>query len=412
MIEVINQGSVPATDIQISDYIPAGLTLNDAAWTENAGIATLNTPIASLAKGASMMVDIDFTIDADFMGTTIRNWAEISDAENPLGLNDEDSTPDDINFNQDEETDDLSDDNEVNDPDDEDDHDPAEITVNNSFDLALRKTVSSVGPFVPGGSVTFSIEVFNQGTLDAQNIQISDYIPTGLTLNDANWQESNGEAFLITPIPSLSANASTSVNISFTIDPAYQGASIRNWAEISSAENQFNLPDEDSSPDAINFSQNGETNDLSDDDTIDENGLNGGDEDDHDPAEIDLDQTFDLALSKVLNTTETPGPFQPGSTVSYIITVFNQGTVDASNIQISDYIPNGLTLIDGNWTESGGTATLVAPIASLAAGASTQVTIDFTIDTDYTGTSLRNWAEISEAENTLSLPMSILIQMV
>jgi len=36
--------------------------------------------------------------------------------------------------------------------------------------------------------------------------------------------------------------------------------------------------------------------------------------------------------------------------------VFNQGTVDASNIEITDYIPTGLTLNDSNWTQSGSLA--------------------------------------------------------
>ena len=224
------------------------------------------------------------------MGTSIRNWAEISTASNPIGAEDEDSTPDDTNFNQPEETDDLNDDDEIDEDGknggDEDDHDGAEIPVEAVFDLALRKTVQGSGPFMPGGSVTFSLEVINQGTLDATNVQLSDYIPTGLTLNDANWTETNGEAFLLTPIANLAAGTSTTVSITFDIAADFMGTRIRNWAEISAAENMLNLDDVDSTPDGTNFNNSGETDDLNSDDVVNESGKDGGDEDDHDPAEI------------------------------------------------------------------------------------------------------------------------------
>ena len=78
----------------------------------------------------------------------------------------------------------------------------------------------------------------------------------------------------------------------------FAGSTIRNWAEISSAENALDLDDIDSTPDDENFNQSGETDDLADDGTIDEDGSNGGDEDDHDPAEINLNQIFRFSLEK------------------------------------------------------------------------------------------------------------------
>ena len=80
-------------------------------------------------------------------------------------------------------------DNEINNGvGDEDDADlePLQVEV---FDLALRKTINTTqtdNPLVAGRFVTFDIEVFNQGTINAQQIEIIDYIPTGLTLADNN----------------------------------------------------------------------------------------------------------------------------------------------------------------------------------------------------------------------------------
>jgi len=38
-----------------------------------------------------------------------------------------------------------------------------------------------------GEDATFSIEVFNQGTIAAHNVELTNYIPKGLSLNDTNW---------------------------------------------------------------------------------------------------------------------------------------------------------------------------------------------------------------------------------
>ena len=90
------------------------------------------------------------------------------------------------------------------------------ISIAQTFDLALRKTLNAgtTMPIVPGGTVIFDLEVFNQGTLDAFNIQLSDYTPTGLSLSDALWAETAGVANLIMPIARLDAGDSTTVTLS------------------------------------------------------------------------------------------------------------------------------------------------------------------------------------------------------
>jgi hypothetical protein len=47
----------------ITDYIPAGLTLNDAAWfNNNDGTATFIAPL-SIATGSSQAISINFTVN-------------------------------------------------------------------------------------------------------------------------------------------------------------------------------------------------------------------------------------------------------------------------------------------------------------------------------------------------------------
>ena len=412
---VTNQGTVDAYDIEVTNYIPAGLTLADSDWTIVGGNAMLSNEIPFLAPGEDAMVSITYVIDEDFQGNTITDWAEISFATDTDGsatnTTDIDSQADGVNFNQTGETNDLADDN-INNQDgtmggDEDDHDPVQITVDQVFDLALSEVYSSFidndgdGQISPGDDVTFTITAFNQGTLDATNVEVTDYIPADMIFTGSTGWTGSSTAPVYT-IPSLPAGTSSSFDITMTIDPTFTGTEIVNWAEISNDNAPTGYADIDSEPDAINFNQAGETDDLNDDNVVDENGLTGGDEDDHDPALVTVGQVFDLALTKMLNTTATPGPFAPESTVTFDIEVFNQGTLEAFDVQVADYIPEGLSLADANWSDidGDGTAEMLTPIANIPAGSSEVVSISFTIDSDFQGTSIINFAEISFATDT------------
>ena len=396
-IDVFNQGNVDATDVHVIDYIPNGLTLADSNWVLGTGVATLKDPIAALASGDSVSVNITFVVNGDQLGS-VRNFAEITGADNAEGLEDIDSTPDTDPDNDGTPDDDNLDGDHKNNPDeDEDDHDFEEITVRPAliFDLALRKVLPSgeKNPTVrPGDSITFEIKVYNQGNVDATDIEIADTIPDGLSLNDTNWSEAVGVASLINPIAALAAGDSTSVTIVFTIDADFTGR-IRNVARITDYKNEHGLEDIDSDPDKEGVK----------DDEIDEHGIDGDDEDSNDFEEITVlpDLFFDLALRKTM-TAGSKTIFKTGDTVSFDITVFNQGTVAATTVDLVDYIPAGLTLQDSSWTLDGNKARWIGAITDLAPGAQRTVTISFVVDSSATGVII-NSAEISGAENDENL---------
>lgn len=291
-ITVYNQGNAAASSVIVTDYIPAGLTLNDPNWTAAASGKTTRT-ISSLAVGASTTLDITFKVQTG-AATTIINKAEISSAS---GGTDDDSTPDNTDGNQPGETGNQLKDDVINENGktggDEDDHDIASITIDDGsprFDLALRKKLTDGQPLnvKAGDIVSFTIEVFNQGNIDATNVVITDYIPADLTLNDANWTAPVGGKTTFT-IPSLAAGASEEIEIIFSVD-ASPGTTIINKAEISSATGGTDI---DSTPDATDGNQPGETGNQLVNDAIDQNGTTGGDEDDHDLATL---TTCDLPL--------------------------------------------------------------------------------------------------------------------
>jgi len=118
--------------------------------------------------------------------------------------------------------------------------------------------------------------------------------------------------------------------------------------------------------------------------------------DDNDPTTVivvPVPENFDLALRKTLSD-QTPGPFSAGDTVRFNIQVINQGDVVATNTQVTDYIPEGLTFVPGNGWIVGPNNTVTQVISNIAAGSNISLPIVFTIDAGVTG-SITNLAEIS-----------------
>jgi uncharacterized repeat protein (TIGR01451 family) len=383
-IQVINQGNIVATNTEVTDYIPEGLTFVPGNGWSVGPNNTVTRVLRTIPVGGVLNLPITFTIDAGVTGS-ITNLAEISSDSG----DDCDSTPDN-NPNNDGTPDDNAVGTGCNPGGDEDDHDPETIeVVDQVFDLALRKTVSSTtpGPFTVGDTITFDIEVINQGDIDAVNVEVTDYIPTGLTLNDTDWTLSGDQATIV--VASIPAGQTVTTPITFTINAEATGMVI-NFAEIS----EDNNDDCDSTADDTNGNQPGENDGTEVNDDIGDGCNPGGDEDDSDFEPVPL-VVFDLALRKTVSST-TPGPFTVGDTITFDIEVINQGDIDAVNVEVTDYIPTGLTLNDTDWTLSGDQATIV--VASIPAGQTVTTPITFTINAEATGMVI-NFAEISEDNN-------------
>jgi len=167
------------------------------------------------------------------------------------------------------------------------------------FDLSLIKELTSAGPFSPGDDVTFTITVTNQGTVDATSFEITDYIPAGMTLspNDTNGWTGPPTGPVTVMGGALPAGGTITIDIVLTIDPSFTGTELVNYAEISDDDNAQGLSDIDSTPDGDNTNDaDGDPNSPADNTTGgDGTGIPGGgdpntDEDDHDPALIDVEQ--------------------------------------------------------------------------------------------------------------------------
>ncbi len=269
-----------------------------------------------------------------------------------------------------------------------------QIVDASTFDLALRKTTLATS-VTAGQDVTFDLTVFNQGNINATNIRVVDYIPTGFTLNDSNWEIVGGIARLKNPITSILAGGQTTVSITLRVNAnAVGGTRLDNFAEISDAKgpNGESVIDIDSTPDDI-FNNDG----VAKNDEINENGKQGGDEDDHDIGSVTVVNRpiFDVALAKRTNQKTVLS----GQTVTFNIEVINQGTEALTDIVVVDYVPVGLELVDPNWTLVNGFAYDTIP-GPLAASSSIFRTINLKVKENTPVGIIRNVAEVSEAKDT------------
>jgi uncharacterized repeat protein (TIGR01451 family) len=109
----------------------------------------------------------------------------------------------------------------------------------------------------------------------------------------------------------------------------------------------------------------------------------------------------DLQTVKVrTSSTAEPGV---GDTVTYQITVTNNGGNDATNVTLTDSLPAGLTATATNGTASLGSynaATGVWTIATLANGASATLTIEGTVDAGQEGNTITNTTSAATSDQS------------
>ena len=164
-INVTNNGSAQATNVSLMDLLPAGITatVNNGAVTQGSYNASTGLwTIGTLANGADATLTLEGIVDTGQGGNTITNTTTAAEGDQP----DPSTAGDDL-----EEA----------------------VTVDNIADLVTVKTLAS-GDNTPneGDTVTFQIEVTNNGMAQATNVSLTDLLPAGMTATVNNGTVSQG----------------------------------------------------------------------------------------------------------------------------------------------------------------------------------------------------------------------------
>lgn len=250
------------------------------------------------------------------------------------------------------------------------------ITVTTSADLSISKVLDSE-PVVAGGTSSWTVTVTNNGPSVARDVEISDTLPSGLSITEitapAGVTCAGGDfpctADNVAPGQSLVLGVSTMLDA----DTA-EGTEIVNAASVSST-----------TPDPVD--------------------TNNGSSDSGTTA-IDVD----LQISK----TVTPATVNAGESAEFQLTVFNDGLSQATDITVTDTLPAGLT-VDGAIAPPAGTSCTVTgqdvtcTAASLAPGGTITVALPVLVASTAPAGPLSNEATVTTPTSSATISAGLTI---
>ena len=326
-----NNGPSIATGIQVTDLLADGYTYvsDDASGDYDPNTGVWNIGTLAIAGSTSINITATVNVSGDYSNT-----AEVTAADNL----DPDSTP---------ANGDLS----------EDDMDSISTNPIPVSDMEMNMTVDNMTPYV-GGEVVFTIEVTNIGPSEATGIEVRDLLPSGYTYvsDDSSGTYVSGTGIWSTG--NVLAGETSVINITASVNAA---GDYTNIAEVFAADNF----DPDSTPN---------------------NGVAG--EDDQFEITITPIPVADVSLVKTVNDMNPT----TGDTVTFTLTVSNDGPSTATGIAVQDIMPDGfgnITAITSGATVSGSEISWSG--LSIASGANT--VLEFSAEVLTTGTYV-NQAEI------------------
>jgi uncharacterized repeat protein (TIGR01451 family) len=234
-------------------------------------------------------------------------------------------------------------------------------------DLMITKS-DSPDPVTAGSTLTYTLTVTNNGPTDATGVIVTDTLPMEVLFVSATASQgscSEAAGVVACNLGNLASAASASVTIEGTVDPSTLAGMITNTASVTANEND---------PDSANNTANTETL-------------------------VTVISPADLSITK----TDSPDPVTAGGTLTYTLTINNDGSGDATDVIVTDTLPAGVTF-DPATSSPGCTeavpGVVTCDLGDLANGASATVTIVVMVDPAATcGSTLTNTAEVVSNES-------------
>ena len=345
---VTNAGPSTATDVRVTDTVPAAITGVTArcvaaglarCGTTNVAGNTVSLTNASLPPGGGnhLTLTIDGAVDPDTTGDLV-NTATVAAAAGAIDTAPANNTATDT------------------------DTQGAGVA-----DLLVSKT-DGTAVYTPGVPITYQIVVINDGPSNAVGFAIDDVVPAAITGVGASCVVTSGDGTcgidntagntVAFSGATLTAGSALTVTVTGTIDPAATG-DLTNTATVTV-------------PGGAGFTDPDPTSNTATD--IDTLGS----------------QLVDLAITKDDNRTS----YVPGTPISYTVTVSNAGPSTATDVSVSDELPAAITnptvtCVPTGGANCGSRSAVRSPIgsvgASLPPGSMLTITIAGTIAPDATG---------------------------
>ncbi len=350
-IDVDNLGPSSATNVVVTDTLPAGLQFVSAT-SNNVAIGAINgqvftATIPTLASAETRRIVLTVRVLANATTSPLVNTVTVT-ADN--AATQETGTR------------------------------PNTATDSDTLTRTVTYNVTKTGPTTPvlaGTNFTYTVIAFNSGTADAPSVVFSDPLPAGVTFVDGiftvNGTSTNGTVTFNSTTNQLEANlgtllaggSATTNHATITINvraTATTSGTVSNTARITGPDNTTGVTS---------------------------------------TVTTTVNPNFDLTVTKTDNSTST----QIGQNLVYTIVVTNAGPSPAANIQVTDTLPTTqLTFVSatsnsGTFTNNNGSIT--GTIASLASGASATITVTATVRNDVpNGATISNSVSVSATNET------------
>ncbi|MGG5258682.1 CARDB domain-containing protein [Phycicoccus avicenniae] len=330
-ITVDNTGPSAAAAVTVTDQVSPALT-GVTATTTAGSCAVSDGNALTCADGtvepeATVTVTVRGTLSPDFTGPLSNTAAATS------------STPD---------------------PDTSNNRATVDGDATPSADLSITKRMTPAAP-VPGETVTYTLDVRNDGASSAASVMVADRLDealVGVVARTSVGSCTVGSGNVLScSLGTLAPDADASVTVTATLDPAFTGT-LSNTATVSSP-----TPD----PNAT---------------------------DNTDTVSGDAAPSADLSVRKTMS----PAAPVPGQEVTFTLTARNDGPSTAVDVKLEDQL--AASLADPTVTTTVGTCAvdaddlLACDLGDLAPGAVVVVTVTAVLDADATGT-LSNTATVS-----------------
>jgi uncharacterized repeat protein (TIGR01451 family) len=302
-ISVTNLGPSDAQSVVAADTLPAGFTVTSI--TPSLGTcAGAVCSTATLAAGSTATIVVTGKVDSNVTASPITNAVAVTTATaDPVATNNNANAP---------------------------------VTITTSADLRLSKSASPAS-VVAGNTITWTINVVNDGPSDALAATVTDMLPSGITGVVVS-SSVGGCTALPCVLGTIVSGGSASVTITATVTPGYNAATIDNAASVTST-----TPDSNTTNNAASVSAAVQTK-------------------------------ADISMVKTGPTT-----IVAGTGVSWALTVANAGPSVARNVTVGDPVPeevNGVTALPSAGTCAGQVS---CSLGDLAPGASVTVTVSGTV---------------------------------
>ncbi|MFC1575693.1 Ig-like domain-containing protein, partial [Gemmatimonadota bacterium] len=228
-------------------------------------------------------------------------------------------------------------------------------------DISVEKTVDDPRP-AEDIQITYTVEVANLGDVEATGVEVSDLIPTGVTYGSHTVTSGAYDPALgVWAIPAQSPGEADTLLISVTVDHGTVGTDITNTATLTHTDQTDTNPDNDT-----------------DDVTITPKGV-------------------DISVGKTVDNS-SPGE---GDQVVYTLVVANAGVVEATNVEVTDLLPAGVTYV--SHTATSGTYDLETGLWTIPSQPPAQVDtllITVTVDIGTAGIDITNRASLTAVDQT------------